>query len=1380
MTTKRATSPARDVFSIRLLAVLALLIPILSLIGAPSAGATITPPNASIFVSSTSPGTVPGANGPIAFRPEDVLLWNAELDEWSMVFDGSDVGVTNVDAVLVESINGTVDMLLSFAAPQTIPDVGAIDDSDVVRFSGSYAGGVTAGSFELVLDGSDVGLSAGGEDVDAVATSPGSGMVLSTVGNASVPRVDGGTLTAADEDLTTLASGSFSALFDGSDVGVTSEDVQAAYIDNETGVLYGAMQNNFTAGAVSGDADDVWAFAGTTGANTNGQFSKVFDGDLHDFGNEAIDALSITFEPPAPAGISDLSVTITDLQDPVDSGDQLAFEVNVHNNGPDAAANIAVALSLPAEVTFGHTTGCISNGLSCSLGAIAPNDSKTFNLFVDVDPGTSGTISTTATVSSTNTDPASENNSAFANTVVQVAPVTGGDIVYLSSNRGGTVGAPGNVITYANEDVLAYDAGSASWSMHFDGSDVGLGGADIDGIYVADTGLDFSLTRPFTIPGLGRVDDSDIVRFTGTTGDTTSGSFQLVVDGSAIGLAAGGEDIDAVTMKDSSYLVSTTGAFNDGHTSGSDEDALHLTGTTTTLLFDGSDVDLQAEDLVAAHFDHATGTVYGVSLNSFRVTGLTGDRNDIFAFTGTTGAATSGSYSLYLDAGSIGFSDQIDATHIGAALASSNQAPAITSYGGAATAVDNVHEGASNVENLNTTDDNDSEGAGLTYSITGGADAALFGIQADQGVLLAIGGFDFENPTDSDDDGIYEVQVTVTDSGGLTDSVDISVTANDRDADLSVAIDNGQTEITEDPTTYTIDVTNNGPDPAFSTVISWSLDSGLQFTSFDPGTSNCVLDTNTNTSCNMPSAAAFGLGASVQVTVTATPINVGTTVTTTASVTSRVDDLVNPTNNTDTDTDTQVDTNQAPTIISYGGAATAADTVQEGAGLVKNLSTTDDNDSEGSGLTYSITGTDSSSFGIGAANGVLTALGGLDFENPTDRDGDGIYEVRVTVTDSGGLTDSVDITVTVNDLDADLSVNIDNGETEINDDPTTYTIDVTNNGPDTAFGAAISWSLDNGLQFTSFDPGSSGCVLDTNTNTSCDMPPATGFNPGASRQVTVTATPINVGTTVTTTATVTSRTDDLVNPANNTDTDTDTQVKANQAPTITSYGGATAAADTLIEGASLVENIEATDDNDSESSGLIYSISGLDSASFSISPNSGVLFVPGELDFENPTDVNGDGIYEVRVTVTDSGGLTDSVDISVTVNDEDADLSILIDNQQDLAELGPTTYMISVANIGPSTALGTTISWELDAGVTFTSFDPGTSGCVLNTTTNSSCSFPASVGLLSGGTIEVSVTANIESAASEIETTATVASLTDDLIDTDNNTDTDTDTSDPL
>ena len=80
---------------------------------------------------------------------------------------------------------------------------------------------------------------------------------------------------------------------------------------------------------------------------------------------------------------------------------------------------------------------------------------------------------------------------------------------------------------------------------------------------------------------------------------------------------------------------------------------------------------------------------------------------------------------------------------------------------------------------VEATDDADSEGSDLVYSLSGGADSALFSIDAGTGVLSFDSAPDYETPADADTDNDYEVTVTVTDSGALFDSQDITVTVTD-------------------------------------------------------------------------------------------------------------------------------------------------------------------------------------------------------------------------------------------------------------------------------------------------------------------------------------------------------------------------------------------------------------------------------------------------------------------------------------------------------------------------------------------------------------------------------------------------------------------------
>ena len=72
-------------------------------------------------------------------------------------------------------------------------------------------------------------------------------------------------------------------------------------------------------------------------------------------------------------------------------------------------------------------------------------------------------------------------------------------------------------------------------------------------------------------------------------------------------------------------------------------------------------------------------------------------------------------------------------------------------------------------------------------------------------------------------------------------------------------------------------------------------------------------------------------------------------------------------------------------------------------------------DANGDALTYALSGTDAASFDIDTGSGQLMTLAALDYETKRT------YSVTVTASDSGGLSDSIDVTITVTDVDEDVA-----------------------------------------------------------------------------------------------------------------------------------------------------------------------------------------------------------------------------------------------------------------------------------------------------------------------------------------------------------------------
>ncbi|MDH5426853.1 MAG: tandem-95 repeat protein, partial [Nitrospirota bacterium] len=110
-----------------------------------------------------------------------------------------------------------------------------------------------------------------------------------------------------------------------------------------------------------------------------------------------------------------------------------------------------------------------------------------------------------------------------------------------------------------------------------------------------------------------------------------------------------------------------------------------------------------------------------------------------------------------------------------------------------------------------------------------------------------------------------------------------------------------------------------------------------------------------------------------------------------------------------------------------------------------------------------------------------------------------------------------------------------------------------------------------------------------------------------------------------------------------------TVTSVNDAPVITSFGSGASAGVNLAENLTAVGAISATD---ADGDPLTYSIvGGADAAWFTIDATSGALRFVGAPDFENPTDVGGNNVYDVQVQVSDGQGGTDTQSLAITVTD---------------------------------------------------------------------------------------------------------------------------------
>ena len=122
---------------------------------------------------------------------------------------------------------------------------------------------------------------------------------------------------------------------------------------------------------------------------------------------------------------ADLALTKADSPDPVVVGSPLTYSLTVTNSGPADATGVVVTDVLPVGVSFQSATASqgtcaqVNGSVVCDLGTLDANAEATLSISVVPAASVGGTtITNSATVSSDNADPNTDNNGASASTVV--------------------------------------------------------------------------------------------------------------------------------------------------------------------------------------------------------------------------------------------------------------------------------------------------------------------------------------------------------------------------------------------------------------------------------------------------------------------------------------------------------------------------------------------------------------------------------------------------------------------------------------------------------------------------------------------------------------------------------------------------------------------------------------------------------------------------------------------------------------------------------------------------------------------------------------------------------------------------------------------------
>ena len=416
--------------------------------------------------------------------------------------------------------------------------------------------------------------------------------------------------------------------------------------------------------------------------------------------------------------------------------------------------------------------------------------------------------------------------------------------------------------------------------------------------------------------------------------------------------------------------------------------------------------------------------------------------------------------------------------------------------------------------------------------------------------------------------------------------------------DRSVAEDAAPGDPVGDPVQAT-DAAETGPD-----VLTYTLDDSLNKFSIDSATGQ------------------IEVGEGMTLDFDTEPITY--TVTVTATDPSGLDDTINVTINI-------TDVNETP-VVTVDSDNTER-TPDENFGINDAVATFGATDEERSDLTWSLSGADSGDFKI-SSSGVLTFESDPNYEAPADANRDNVYEVTAQASDSGDNTGSLDITVTVGNVEEPGTVTLSNRQPE-DDVPITAML----SDPDVAVQSSVEWQWED----------SQGEISGATSAT---------FRPIGGEQV---------GNTLTATATYTDghgpnkmAEEDSAYTVQATDTDNEApEFKDDDGDAITSVD--IEVAENTEAGRNVGDPVVAKDERPDGQGGttvddanLTYSLENRDYRLFDIEPNSGQITV-GEgttLDFETKSS------YVFTVKVKDASNASDTVTVNITVTNVDEDPEI--------------------------------------------------------------------------------------------------------------------------
>ena len=383
--------------------------------------------------------------------------------------------------------------------------------------------------------------------------------------------------------------------------------------------------------------------------------------------------------------------------------------------------------------------------------------------------------------------------------------------------------------------------------------------------------------------------------------------------------------------------------------------------------------------------DTLTYTLGGTDVAHFDIVGASGQLQTKSALDKETNANYTVTVSVHDGKNEAGGSDAtVDATiTVNITVTEENDPPEFSDTTATRDVAENTGAGVNVGQPLTATDDD--TGDTLTYSLEG-TDAASFDIDATNGQIKTKSGVTYNH----EDEATYSVTVKVVDNKGGTDTIDVTVTVTDV---------NEKPTFDEGPTATRTVAENTVPDQAIG----------------DPVEATDPDDDDTLTySLDTISAAVFDIDTSSGQLKTKVTLDKETKASYTVTVS--VHDGKNAAGSTDTTDDNTIivtiivtDANDPPEF----SAASVTRAVPENTGAGENIGlpvTATDGDSDT--LTYSLDTAGTMLFDIDSNSGQIKTKAGVTY----DHEAKSSYSVTVRADDSNGGTDTIDVTITVTDV----------------------------------------------------------------------------------------------------------------------------------------------------------------------------------------------------------------------------------------------------------------------------------------------------------------------------------------------------------------------------